>query len=256
MTTPGIVATREGPVARIRIDRPEARNALTLAMYDRLIGALHALRDNEAVRLLVLEGDDKAFAAGTEISEFTAFKSGRDGLAYEARVEQVIDTIETLPFPTLAAVKGVATGGGLMLAVACDLQLVSANARIGAPIARTVGNCLSSRNLARLQTVVGPALLRRMLFAAELVTASELVGSAFPTWIVQADDFESALAQKIKSIAGAAPLTQRATKASLIRIARNDFKDADIIERTYGSADFAEGVAAFLERRKPAWQNR
>lgn len=256
MTTPGIVATREGPVARIRIDRPEARNALTLAMYDGLIGALHALRDNEAIRLLVLEGDDKAFAAGTEISEFTAFKSGRDGLAYEARVEQVIDTIETLPFPTLAAVKGVATGGGLMLAVACDLQLVSANARIGAPIARTVGNCLSSRNLARLQTVVGPALLRRMLFAAELVTASELVGSAFPTWIVQADDFESALAQKIESIAGAAPLTQRATKASLIRIARNDFKDADIIERTYGSADFTEGVAAFLERRKPAWQNR
>lgn len=256
MNTPGIVATLEGTVGRIRIDRPEARNALTLSMYDGLIGALEVLRDNDAVRLLVLEGGDRAFAAGTEISEFKAFKSGSDGLTYEAKVEQVIDTLETLPFPTLAAVKGVATGGGLMLAVACDLQLVSATARIGAPIARTVGNCLSSRNLARLQTLVGPALLRRMLFAAELVTASEIVGSAFPTWIVDADAFEAALVEKIDAIAFAAPVTQRATKAALIRIARNDFNDADIIERTYGSADFTEGVAAFLERRKPAWQNR
>lgn len=256
MSASAIVVTVDGPVARIRINRPEARNAMTLAMYETLVNTLDQLRDNSAVRLLVLEGDDKAFAAGTEISEFTAFTSGRDGLAYETKVEQVVNTLETMPFPTLAAVKGVATGGGLMLAVACDLQIMSTTARIGAPIARTVGNCLSSRNLARLQTLVGPALLRRMLFAAELVAATEIEGSAFPTWIVERESFDAVLAEKIETIASAAPLTQRATKASLIRIARDNFDDTDIIERTYGSADFAEGVAAFLERRKPVWQNR
>mgnify|MGYP003640369737 CR=1 FL=1 len=256
MSALAIVLTLDGPVARIRIDRPEARNAMTLAMYETLVTTLDELRDNGAVRLLVLEGNDKAFAAGTEISEFTAFASGLDGLAYEAKIERVVNTLETMPFPTLAAVKGVATGGGLMLAVACDLQVMSVTARIGAPIARTVGNCLSSRNLARLQTLVGPALLRRMLLAAELVKASEIAGSAFPTWLVEPESFDVVLAEKIETIAGAAPLTQRATKASLVRIARDNFDDADIIERTYGSADFAEGVGAFLERRKPVWQNR
>lgn len=256
MTPPGIVAAVNGPIARIRIDRPEARNAMTLAMYETLVTTLDELRNNGAVRLLVLEGDDKSFAAGTAISEFIAFTSGRDGLAYEAKVERVVNTLETMPFPTLAAVKGVATGGGLMLSVACDLQVMSATARIGVPIARTVGNCLSSRNLARLQTLVGPALLRRMLFAAELVKATEIEGSAFPTWIVEPESFDAVLAEKIETIAGAAPLTQRATKSSLVRIARGDFDDADIIEQTYGSADFGEGVAAFIERRKPVWQNR
>ena len=253
MTT-GVDLTRVGAVARIRINRPEARNAMTFAMYEALLAALNTVRADASLRVLVLEGDQRAFVAGTEISEFLAFRSGEDGIAYESFVERVLTALETLPVPTLAAVKGVATGGGLMLAIACDLRLVSSRARIGAPIARTVGNCLSARNLARLQNVVGPTLTRRMLFAAELVDAAVCERSGFSTWTADAVSFDTVLEEKLEAIASGAPLTHVATKAALIGIASGDLQDSDIVAGVYGSQDFKEGVEAFTSRRSPSWQ--
>jgi enoyl-CoA hydratase/carnithine racemase len=246
----------EGPVARIVVDRPEARNAMSFAMYDLLEAAVAEVRAAAGVRALVISGTEKAFIAGTDISEFLAFRGGEDGLAYEARVETVVAAVESLPIPTIAAIRGVAAGGGLVLAAVCDLRLMERGAKIGVPIARTVGNCLSSRNLRRLERTLGPGPVRRMLFASELLDAAACSAAGFASWVVEAEAFEGELQKRLEAVTGGAPLTLAASKQALRRLADGQLDDADLIAQIYGSADFAEGVAAFVGKRPPVWRGR
>src|SRR6185312_10292757 len=126
------------------------------------------------VRALIVTGaGDKAFAAGTDINQFRAFSGPDDAMAYEARLDRVLATIERCPVPTIAAIAGACTGGGAAIAAACDLRIATRDARFGFPIARTLGNCLSLANLKRLSGLVGPARVKDMIFTARLVGAEE-----------------------------------------------------------------------------------
>ena len=131
------------------LNRPEARNALTWDMYDALVEACDAGRSRSNVRVLIIRGSGGAFAAGTDISQFREFASGDAGVAYERRLDAVIDRIERLPIATIAEVDGAAVGGGCAIAMACDLRICSERAKFGVPVARTLGNCLSIANTAR-----------------------------------------------------------------------------------------------------------
>jgi enoyl-CoA hydratase len=148
-------------VATVLFDRPAARNAMTFAMYDELSHACRTIAATPGLRAAVFRGSGGAFVAGTDISEFAAFNSGEDGVAYERRIEAEIAEIEHLPVPTLAVVDGAAMGGGLIIATACDLRIASTRSRFGAPIASTLGNCLSIRNVARLERAFGLGAARR-----------------------------------------------------------------------------------------------
>lgn len=249
------LALDEG-VATITFDRPAARNAMTFAMYGQLASICESLAVTTGLVAVVLRGRGDAFVAGTDIAEFAAFRSARDGEDYEARVEAVVAAVEALPAPTIAVVDGPAMGGGLILATVCDLRLLSTRVRLGVPIARTVGNCLSSRNLARLERAFGLTATCRMLLLSEILDADEARHRSFALAVVEPDDLDAAVDDVIRRLALAAPLTLEATRASLRRLGRGRWDDRDIIRRVYGSADFAEGIRAFREKRPPIWTAR
>ncbi|MFN6955564.1 MAG: enoyl-CoA hydratase-related protein, partial [Acetobacteraceae bacterium] len=194
-----------------------------------------------------------AFASGTDIALFQGF-GAEDGARYEALIERAIAAVEAVEKPVLAAISGPCTGGGAVLAAVCDLRIGAADAKIGIPIARTLGNCISVPNAARMAAVLGPSRTLELLLSARLLGAEEALAAGFLTTVVAQDATAEAVAQAAR-IAGFAPLTLAACKAAVRRAVREGraAADADLIARCYGSADFAEGVAAFVGRRAPRW---
>jgi enoyl-CoA hydratase len=164
---------RDG-IGRITFNRPQARNALTFPMYERLAEICEAADTDRALKVLILTGaGDKAFASGTDINQFRAFKSPQDAIAYESRIDRVLGTLEACRVPTIAAITGACTGGGAGIAACCDLRIGTATAKFGFPIARTLGNCLSMSSLGRLTALIGPARVKEIIFTARLVEAPE-----------------------------------------------------------------------------------
>ena len=239
-------------IGRITLNRPQARNALTFAMYERL-AAICA--DPAGLRALVITGaGERAFAAGTDIGQFRSFAGAEDAIAYEAKLDRVLGTLERCPVPTIAAIAGACTGGGAGIAAACDLRIAAGNARFGFPIARTLGNCLSMANVARLSALIGPGRVTEMIFTARLLDAEEARAVGLVSEVL-ADP--AALAERTAAlalhVAGMAPLTLRATKEALRRLRDNLPPDEDLIRLCYTSNDFREGMEAFLTKRPPAW---
>lgn len=249
------LAIQDG-VASVTFDRPEARNAMTWAMYERLGQICDQLQRDALVRVVTFRGaGGEAFVAGTDIEQFTAFRTGQDGVAYEQQIDQCIQKLETLPMPTVAVVEGWAIGGGLAIATACDFRIATPASRFGVPIARTLGNCLSVANLARLSAVFGVPRLKRMLMLAETLTADEALDCGFLLQVCEAGEVDAALAALCERLAALAPVTQGVTKEGLRRlVGQNLPADEDLIRRCYGSDDFREGVAAFVGKRKLVWR--
>lgn len=247
--------TDEGRVARITLSRPQARNALTFAMYEQLVEAFGRVEANPDLRAAVLQGEGDSFAAGTDIREFRAFTRGEDGVAYEDRVEAVIGRLERLSVPTVAAIDGAAMGGGLILAASCDIRIVTGRALLGVPIARTLGNCLSTRNVARLVQNFGLARTRQMLLLAGRVEGPDAVTCGFAMDCVPPERLDETVEAVLSRLLAAAPLTIATSRQMLATVTSTPYAgDDELIARVYGSRDFHEGVAAFLEKRKPKWQ--
>jgi enoyl-CoA hydratase/carnithine racemase len=258
--TDELLYERQGPIGRVTLNRPAARNALTFAMYERLAELCAEADADPTLRALVITGaGEKAFAAGTDINQFRAFASADDAIAYEARIDRVLGALERCRVPTIAAIAGACTGGGAAIAASCDLRIGAANARFGFPIARTLGNCLSMNNYARLSALIGAARVKEIIFTARLVEAEEaqrigLLGEVLPDHTAL-QDRATALAELLAS---QAPLTLRATKEALRRLrdAAPPPEDEDLILMCYTSADFREGMDAFLTKRAPVWSGR
>jgi enoyl-CoA hydratase len=247
-----------GAVASVVFDRPAARNAMTWAMYEQLGAICDRLSNEPGVRVACLRGaGGEAFVAGTDIEQFKAFKDGRDGVVYERRIDEGVARLEALPMPTVAVIEGWAVGGGLALATACDIRIATPSARLGVPIAKTLGNCLSAANLARLVAAFGRPRVQRMLIGAEILTAEEGLACGYLAQLVAADGMDSAAATLCQRLASLAPVTQAVTKEALRRLLLQNLPDVeDLILRAYGSEDFHEGVDAFSEKRGPAWRGR
>ncbi len=255
-----LLYTVEDGIGRVVFNRPHRRNALTFAMYERLTEICRTVPTDGSVKAIVMTGaGEKAFAAGTDISAFKDFSGAEDGLAYEENGEKVLEAIERCPVPTIAAICGACTGGGAGIAVACDLRIASADARFGFPIARTLGNCLSMENYARLAAVMGPARVMEMILMARLVEAEEAQRIGLVSQVLPDREAVLARADEIAAtLAGHAPLTMRVTKEALRRLRTGDGDQTgrDLIATIYGSEDFREGMAAFLEKRPPRWSGR
>jgi enoyl-CoA hydratase len=249
--------TNDG-VGRITFNRPHARNAFTFRMYERLEEICQQAQDDLSVRVLVLTGaGDKAFAAGTDISEFKRFSTATDALNYEARVDRVLSALECSRVPTIAAIAGACTGGAATIAACCDLRIGAANARFGIPIARTLGNCLSMSNYVRLAALLGPARVKDIIFTARLIGAEEaraigLLSEVLPDYAA----LQSRADELARTVALQAPLTLRVTKEALRRIKEkmSPEEDRDLILMCYMSRDFREGMDAFLNKRTPNWK--
>ena len=258
-----LLAEFAGDILMITLNRPEQRNALTFGMYLKLSELCQQAGthlDDRGVKAIVISGaGEKAFAAGTDIGQFKSFKTIQDGHDYEAQMEAVIGSIETCRVPVIAALHGAVTGGGLVIAAAAHLRLASADVRIGMPIARTLGNCLAIANLRRLVALFGEARVAHMILTAELLSADQALASGF---------VHDVLEDRVTMLARATELAQRLTKMAPVTIqssldglrrlrhATACPDDSDLITACYNSDDFAEGVAAFLEKRKPNWSGR
>ncbi len=246
----------DGPVAHVTFSRPAARNAMTFAMYARLGEICDELERRRDLRAIVFRGAGGAFVAGTDISEFTRFTAGQDGVDYEARIDAVVSRLAGLPAPTLAVIDGAAMGGGLVIAATCDLRIVTPRARFGVPIARTVGNCLSAANIARLSRAFGDGPARAMLLLSELLDGETVHRLGFAAACVESEALEDEATRRIAQLYAAAPLTVAACRELFARLSPPLPEDADVISRVYGSDDFREGVAAFLGKRRPEWAGR
>jgi enoyl-CoA hydratase/carnithine racemase len=246
-------------VGRITFNRPQARNAFTFGMYERLAEICQQAGNDPSVKVLLLTGaGEKAFAAGTDISQFKVFDTAQDALDYEARIERTLSAMEHCPVPIIAAIAGACTGGGFSIAGCCDLRIGAANARFGIPIGRTLGNCLSMANYIRLAALMGPARVKDIIFTARLVDAQEahaigLLSEVLPDYAA----LQSRADELARTVASQAPLTLRVTKEALRRIKDSEKlspgEDQDLILMCYMSRDFREGMDAFLNKRAPNW---
>jgi len=248
----------EGSTAFVTFDRPEARNAMTWAMYERLRAICEQLRADPTVRVVRFQGaGGEAFVAGTDIAQFQSFASGEDGVSYERQIDATIGLVAALPMPTVAVVQGWCIGGGLAIASACDFRLATPGSKFGVPIARTLGNCLSMANVAGLVAAFGRSRVQRLLLLADLVAAEEAAACGYVLEVVPAEGMEVAAQKLCTKLAALAPVTQQVSKEALNRLLRQALPEAeDLIRRTYGSEDFREGVAAFIAKRPPHWTGR
>jgi enoyl-CoA hydratase/carnithine racemase len=242
---------RRGPALWVTFNRPEAHNAMTFAMYESLYEACETADADEEVRVLVLRGAGaKAFVAGTDIRQFAAFdETGEDALAYEATIDRIVGRLETVGKPTVALVDGFAMGSGLALSATCDLRVCTPAAKFGLPIARTVGNCLSMENYARLAALLGPARLKDIIFTARTIGAEEALATGLATEVVEPAQAEARVQELCELLASHAPVTLRVTKEALRRIRTATTPDGDdLVREAYGSEGFRRNVAAFLAR--------
>ncbi len=225
----------DGAIASLTFNRPEAMNALTWEMYDALAHACDRVDFDRAIRVFLVKGQGgKAFAAGTDISQFTTLSTGEDAIAYERRLDAII--------------------------AACDLRVCTPNARFGVPIARTLGNCLSAANCARMLDLIGPTLLKDLLFTGRFMDAAEAKGLGLVTRIAEPEVVDQVATELAASIVANAPLTIQATKETVRRIEVGRRIDQaaidDLIVSCYTSEDFRNAVMAFLDKRPPLFTGR
>jgi enoyl-CoA hydratase len=246
----------EGAVAHVVFDRPQARNAMTWQMYSQLAEICRDLAQRREVRAVQFRGaGGEAFVAGTDIEQFKTFQTAQHALDYEERISEVMGTLEGLPMPTVAVLEGWAVGGGLAIATACDFRIAQRGTRMGVPIAKTLGNCLAMPNLARLERAFGHQRVKRMLLLAQFVEAQEALDCGYLEAVCEADELDATAHALCDRLCALAPVTQSAMKAGLQRLVTSQLPDGDdLVVRCYTSADFHEGVRAFVEKRPPQWQ--
>ncbi len=260
MSSPCIDFEKQGDVAFVRFNNPEAHNALTTEMWLGLRDAALAIAEDPSIRVAVFRGvGGKAFVSGTDISGFTKFVSGADGVAYEHRIDECMNAVDAIPVTTIAVVDGWAVGGGLNIAAACDFRLATPGARFGSPIGRTLGNCLSALSVARIGGAVSVAIAKRMVLLGEIITAQTMLDNGFLLKIVEADAMDAEIEALCRRAAENAPLTTRATKATIRKLALDELPDIEaIVSEVYGSEDFRRGVTDFLAKTKavPEWAGK
>ena len=245
----------DGNTARVTFNNPAARNALTWAMYEELKGICDSLALNPGIRVVIFKGaGDKAFVSGSDIQQFIDLQTDE---AYEVAVDHIFSSLQQLPMPTIAMIEGLAVGSGLLMATACDFRISTPDARFGIPVAKTLGNCLSPSNLSWLAAHLGVPTVKRMLLTAELIKAPELLESGFIYQTVEASAIASVTNTLAQKLAALAPITQKASKLTIARLLQSNLPDCtDLMRETYNSADFREGVNAFLEGRPPKWSGK
>ncbi|ANP50766.1 enoyl-CoA hydratase/carnithine racemase [Streptomyces griseochromogenes] len=229
-------------VATVIIRNPAKRNAMTAAMWRALPPLLDELAGDPTVRALVLTGEGATFCAGADISTLQGSPAEAQGLAVAAE-----EALAAFPKPTLAAVRGHCVGGGAQLAAACDLRLVEEGALFGVTPAK-LGIVYAASSTRRLVSLVGPSTAKYLLFTAELIDAGRALRTGLVDEVLPEGELDKRVAELTRILASRSQLTQAAAKE--FANGRTD-RDAHWTEQARGSGDTAEGVAAFLERRRP-----
>lgn len=253
---PRIRVEVEGAVGRIVVDNPERRNAVSLDMWKAIPGAVKALVDHRDVRVILVRGaGDLAFVSGADISEFaTVRRDAASARAYEASNGDAFAALRHASKPTVAMIRGFCLGGGMGLAVACDLRIAADDAVFGIPAAR-LGVGYPPDCIGDVVAAVGPQRAKELFFTARRMSAAEALSIGFVTAVHSVEALENEACDLTHTIARNAPLTLRAAKAAIDAVVdgalatRRDTLVA-LTDACFASADFAEGRTAFLEKRE------
>lgn len=257
-----ILATVEGGVGRITFNQPEKRNAMSIAMWDGLTAALDLFETHPEVRVLVLEGaGDKAFVSGADISQFDKNRSDAEAQKeYDRLTSGGRAKLGRFPKPVIGKIRGFCLGGGLGIAMQCDIRIVASDAQLGIPAAK-LGLAYGFDMVRTLVGLVGPIHAKRILFTGDRVDAATAERIGLVNQVVPVEALEDTVATLAADIAGNAPLTIRAAKLA-VAAALQDKADRDMaglsaaIAACFDSEDYREGRRAFLEKRKPAFRGR
>ncbi|WP_439495523.1 enoyl-CoA hydratase [Bosea sp. (in: a-proteobacteria)] len=257
---PSLLRKQTGAVAWLIFNRPQVRNAMSSAMEEALAEAIREIAADRSVKAVIFtgaRGDKPAFMAGADMGALAKATDPDEAIAIEREAEEVIVAIESLRVPTVAAMAGACVGQGALLASACDVRIAAPSLRFGFPIARTVGNCLSLMNYARMVAMLGSAAAKEMFFSARLLGADELLATNAIRAVAADDEIESKALEVAESLTRLAPLTLWATRQAFLRLRNHGVPadaDDDLLSACYSSQDMQEAISAFLAKREPQWQ--
>ena len=255
-----LLVERAGAVVTVRLNRPRALNALDAATLRELARAIREVRRDGGVRALVITGaGDKAFSAGADIVAMAAM-SAAEGHAYSRLGHEVLARLEALAIPVVAAVNGVALGGGLELALACDLIVASEKARLGQP-ETNLGLIPGFGGTQRLVRRIGLARARELIYLGRMISAEEALRLGLANRVVSHERLAEEAANLAAELAGRAPVALAQAKRATAVAADADLEtgcrfETEAFGVTFATEDRVEGLKAFLEKRPPAWKGR
>lgn len=253
---------RDGATLHLRFNNPARHNALSADMWEAVPPLLSQAAGDERIRLVAFSGaGDKAFVSGADISQFEDLRAAREAVTrYEAMAEAALQAIEHCPLPTLACIRGWCIGGGVNVAIACDLRIAAADAVFSIPAAR-LGLGYRYSAMKNLVDLIGPGAAKDLFFSARKVGADEARALGLVSRVAAPEQLEALLAEYATALADNAPLTVRAAKAITAEILKPS-PEADLercqalIRGCFESDDYAEGRRAFMEKRKPVFKGR
>ncbi|HXY71214.1 MAG TPA: enoyl-CoA hydratase/isomerase family protein [Actinomycetota bacterium] len=265
MSDAPVLASGPGPIRRITMNRPEARNAMSAEMRAAMVRALGDAAADPACRVVVIDGAGADFSAGADLDELSRSRETDDAIDYVKTFEDILRAVEDQPQPVIAEVGGAALGAGCLLVLACDLAVAAAEARLGIPSAR-LGLVVNYESVERLVAAVGLKRASDLLEAGHEIGGKEAAEWGLVNRAVPAAGLRDAVDMLARRVAGRAPLSVKASKRGIRGAARRvaagsseayPLGDFDMMAaEAFASQDLSEGMAALRERRRPEFEGR
>jgi enoyl-CoA hydratase/carnithine racemase len=259
-----IVLHRDGHIATLTLNRPEQRNAISIAMLREMTSTFHDLGADGVTRAIVLAGAGDHFCAGADFADLTIMQP--PGQGYADSFEEAIASIRSCPVPVIAKVQGAALGAGCQVVVACDLAVAEEDARLGIPAAK-LGLVINYENVQRLVLSVGPKRTSEIMYTGRIVSGLEAAEWGLVNEAVPGRGLDARVAELARDVAAGAPITARASKHGInvvlqhLSVDRDDDRSGvaefdSLAAQAFASKDLEEGVRAFRERRDPKFEGR
>jgi enoyl-CoA hydratase/carnithine racemase len=255
--TDKMISRKEGGVGYLIFNNPERHNAVSLEMWEAASGYLEDFANDKAIRVVVLTGaGGKAFVSGADISKFESERSSKEAIdRYNVAVDKANSAVYDFPKPTIAMIRGYCIGGGVGLALCCDIRICSDNSKFGVPAAK-LGLGYGYKGIKKLVDVVGPSYAKEIFFTARQFTAAEAHGMGLVNRVLPEGELEAYVRDMAERISGNAPLTVDSVKFIVGQVlaedSRRDLKTCDaLVSQCFASQDYIEGRKAFMEKRKP-----
>ena len=257
--TDKMLSRKEGGVGYLIFNNPERHNAVSLEMWEAATEILAGFAADKTVRVVVLTGaGGKAFVSGADISKFESERSSKEAIdRYNVIVDRANNAVYEFPKPTIAMIKGYCIGGGMGLALCCDMRICSDNSKFGVPAAK-LGLGYGFKGIKKMVDLVGPSFAKEIFYTARQFTAAEAVQMGLVNRVLPADGLEKYVQDYAETISGNAPLTVNSVKFIVGEVVkdesqRNVKKCDDLVAQCFASNDYTEGRKAFMEKRKPAF---